>query len=285
MGKKETFNQRIAELVGELDLEWFLKMKEAFVSHENYDESRKEIYKENTWHSPNYWYDENGDQNFEDYVEQGDVVKIDLRKYCSSWLPISMDNYWGLWAIENSRGSGPYSGIPMLVLEEAIEFLKGVQSPLEISKVIVLVGEDISDCVRKTLDGVAKEDDFANVLMDFRDETIKLLHTNFSRFLELDELIQKYEDKLEFNLQQEELAALLFILNKAGFLNTKNFDHSPFIPFCVKYFRFKKKDEYVKIKNKETFADKYREIIRLDSGLGLLKVKEKLDETIKDLEN
>ena len=53
------------------------------------------------------------------------------------------------------------------------------------------------------------------------------------------DIAEAYQDKLEFNLKQDELAALLYILYKAGFIHTPAGDHSSYLNFCKNHFHFK----------------------------------------------
>lgn len=92
----------------------------------------------------------------------------------------------------------------------------------------------------------------------------------------------EYQDKLEFNLKQEELAALLFIINKSGFLRTIDYNDTSFLKFCSNYFYFKKKDAYCRPSSLKSFSDKYREYLRGDySTVAYEKVRRQLLETLK----
>lgn len=89
--------------------------------------------------------------------------------------------------------------------------------------------------------------------------------------------------KLEFNLKQEELAGLLFILNKSNFLNTIDFNDTEFLKFCQQFFYFKFKDGFKRPSTPKSFIDKYREFLRDENSGTLKQLKDKLQKTLREI--
>ena len=80
------FHEKIQESIQRLDMAWFEKKKREFVTHRMYDPVKELIFINITrWDlmSNDPEYDEG------ELVELGEVIQIDLRSYCSRYLPHS----------------------------------------------------------------------------------------------------------------------------------------------------------------------------------------------------
>ena len=109
------------------------------------------------------------------------------------------------------------------------------------------------------------------------------LYRHYEKTLTVYELTRSFSDKLDFDISQEEMVSLLYILADAGILKTKAKYEYLFIPFCFKYFTVIKKGASVRLTNEKTFTESYRRILRDEGGNGLIKIKKKLEPVLKGI--
>ena len=127
------------------------------------------------------------------------------------------------------------------------------------------------------------DSEYEGVLDYFQNKFLIMLGIKFGAISKQIDLVTYYEEKLEFNLTQEQLAALLLILNKAGFLNTVNFNDTEFLRFCQQFFFFKKAGNYKRPTSLKSLRDKYREFLRNENITSMEKVKQMLEKVLKEI--
>ena len=276
----------IKEETSKLNTTWFNKKLSAFKLEKRYDKSKAKIIIVNTGSSFNDNLLEFG-ESIEDLPDQEVICEtryeIDIIDYCSLYLPIDDITCWGEFAYEDIRSSN-YREVSSIIASRVKKFIVKTNSQdLEFiyqleSNIIKTLSDDI-----KLLTSGSPPIEFTEVLSNFLKSCCSDLSTKLKVYRSLHHFKSNFIDKLEFNLQQEELVALLYILNKSEFFNTLNYNDVSFMKFCSRYFQFRKGDAYQAPKSSNVYAEKYREIVRGTSGNGLKKVLATLKKTIKDL--
>ena len=276
----------IKEETSKLNTTWFNKKLSAFKLEKRYDKSKAKIIIVNTGSSFNDNLLEFG-ESIEDLPDQEVIFEtryeIDIIDYCSLYLPIDDITCWGEFAYEDIRSSN-YREVSSIIASRVKKFIVKTNSQdLEFiyqleSNIIKTLSDDI-----KLLTSGSPPIEFTEVLSNFLKSCCSDLSTKLKVYRSLHHFKSNFIDKLEFNLQQEELVALLYILNKSEFFNTLNYNDVSFMKFCSRYFQFRKGDAYQAPKSSNVYAEKYREIVRGTSGNGLKKVLATLKKTIKDL--
>ena len=264
----------INDLILELNEEWFKAKKEAFQKEPNYVNERIIIV-----------------ETLIDFEEEGEEIKrietkneneIDLNEYC--WN----GNFPGSREEEMERSEDAHYKLPQNGNYYALKILSFVKistedfiEPKAINSFIVSVIGSVKSKILELLSD--KEDrEYESSLEYFFLHLRKLISKNYSHIKRQVDLIG-HTEYLDFNLKQEELAAVLFIMNKAGFINSLNYNDDSFINFCSQYFRFKFKDGYKLPTSSKTLKDKYKEFIRHENGKLLERIKKKLSDIIKEV--
>jgi hypothetical protein len=271
----DDFEDSISCEVEKLNYEWFLLKETNFQKDIRFDIKKGIIYHIiKTQSSINDKLDEDGTPYTDTYEETEEEVRIDLQKYCRCYLPIDEATSWGTFEFDELFSNNTLEvawDISNMLYKFCFSNTDVVAKHKMISVTLELIEKKIKDQLL-----THDSDIYKSVMSDFLNHCSYYIHEKFSQDLAVYFSIDKKEDKLEFNLQQEELASLLYIINSAGLINTIDYNDTSFLRFCTQYFYFKKKNSYQKATSIKTLTDKYREIIRETEGSGLRKIKKKL---------
>ncbi|QEC68748.1 hypothetical protein FRZ67_16080 [Panacibacter ginsenosidivorans] len=263
----------VSEWVSELNNQWFLEKQKTFGEEWIYDKKKGKIYEV----FPNSDYYEDEDEWKE--INRDIIIDIDFIQYCwDSYFKQSFseqDLSDKVIPVDTRKIS---NRILNFIITHTIDFTE----PTAINNLIIEVIETIRNAMKQLLIGNSDEV-YDKVLDIFFFNTRKEISRRFGHIKQEVELIDDYKYRLEFDLNQEQLAALLFILNKAELLNTLNVNDTSFLHFCQQFFYFKFKDDYKHPNSFRTISDKYNEC---KGGLNIKNVdfvKEKLNKALKDL--
>jgi hypothetical protein len=277
-----------------LDEKWFIKKKAEFKGHEFYDGTSDKIriivdsvsYNQEVFfdaEEEEYYVGDNTDEKI--YVQ--DIHEFNLVQYCGAYLPIDELTDWGTFAFEdcNSNNFREVSFIIASKIQKYVSELKSngiIEGIREIIKIRFHFQEKISEII-ELLVKETENVEYKTTMNHFLISCIYELEDKIKIDKTLFNLTYPSDDKLEFNLQQEELAALLYILNRAQVFNTSNYNDTSILKFCARYFYFKKKGEYQAPTSEKAFSDKYRENMRDTAGKGLEKIIARLKATLQEL--
>ena len=277
----------IKEETSKINTTWFDKKLSAFKLEKGYDKSKEKIIIVNRDISFGFSNDSFLIESIDDLPNQEEiferVYEIDIIDYCSLYLPIDEITYWGVFAFEDIRSSN-YREVSGIIASHVKKFIvtNNIQDLDLIYQLETTIIKTLSDDIKLLTSG-SPPIGFTEVLSNFLKSCCLDLDEQLKVHKSLHDLKFNFIDKLEFNLQQEELVALLYILNKSEFFNTLNYTDVSFMKFCSRYFQFRKGDAYQAPKSSKVYAEKYHEIKRGTNGNGLKKVVETLKKTIKDL--
>jgi len=268
-----------------LDQKWFVSKEAQFMKEKFYDKASGSIKIVVEDGSYNYDVDEEGESYpTNEFIDTSYTIKIDLRRYCSLYLPLDGITNWGDYSSDSSSSNPNTKDFSHEILAELKLLLRDCNDVVLINKVISVTLDSVSEVIKKNIEKyVGTGDTYKNVLSDFLIHCSGLVHREFSKFETILQLSDSFEDKLEFKLQQEELVSLLYVLNKAGMINSKNEYDKEFLRFCINHFKFQKKAEFVSPKDWKTFSGKYQEILNEENGKGLEKIKERLIKILNEI--
>lgn len=283
----------IKEHVSKLDLKWFEKKESEFKRNNEYSYEKDAIFIIDVQGYPIY-----GDEEEEiiGYEKQEIPHQFNFKEYCSCYLPICDATHWGSYAADfydsKGRPAGKSNNIDELtydLVKEIADFLKGEADVTIVHKFIA-----------KELDNIEREIKLQKTLLDNEiynsvlDDYLKLctykLYKRFEKELTRYNETEDYVGRLEFNLNQSELLSLLFLIQRAGFLNIT--DNAPLLRFCNDHFLYKaENNQFVKPTNVIALSKQYSKITtsqapgsKQDLSInGLTHVSNKLGAIIKNL--
>lgn len=284
----ENYYETISEFVLKLNYEWFLAKENKFKMEFYYNKEKERIYHIEKQISPNYNYEpEIGKEVFLDNEEIENIIDIDLRQYCSCYLPISEITYWGIWEYDNFQTqpvpSNNIDEVAYNLVKEISMLSEGLNDIVAISEFVTKTIYSIDEELKKLIKASPANDIYTGVLADFLKICSSRLYRKNEQALTVHELTRDFSDKLDFNITQEEMVSLLYILAESEILKTPTKYEYHFIPFCFKYFTVRKKSVAVRLTNEKTFTEAYRRILRDLNGNGLFKIKIKLEPILKKI--
>jgi len=227
----------IEQLVLQLNSSWFESKKEWFVKETFYSKNHERIFEE--WEEPNWVWDDETNIVIE-LPPHNFVIYKNFNEYCWNGY------YWqGLYEHEEEIAELPTnaSRIADGILSEIAIVLKGIVE-VKVNHKIILNSIDTISNALEDLQSVNSSEEYLEFLTFFLFKTKQKISKEYGHFKRAYDISESYKDKLDFNLKQDELAALLYILFKAEFINTPSGDTSLYLNFCKNYFHFKnqKKD-------------------------------------------
>jgi len=276
----EILFEKINNEVTQLSYEWFLEKKKLFENEPFFDKSLGKVYDVIT---DKYFFTEDDGKIFE--TEREIVIDRDLTHYCwnsNFYGSIQRDsiNYPDESIINTPIDANVISSTILgLITEEASHYTEIKATHTLLTKTYSHLKTFTNELTKTNTDSL-----YLMAISYFREQFQLQLVKAFDYTLKQIDLLDTQVDKLEFNLGQEELAALLFILNKCEFFNTANIYDTSFLRFCRDYFYFKKGDIYKQPSSSKSFTDKYREFLRLENSTAAMNhIKKKLQDTLRDL--
>jgi len=244
MYSSESFFDLIKEHVSKLNDKWFLGKQSAFMKHPNYDGEHNVIsipVKDYEEHDP--VYDKEGEIVSSRIVDASYTIKIDLRRYCHCYFPIDEITNWGDAPVEDfisSQKVTPSNNIDEFareIVSVISHFLKPDSDNVEVYKFVSTV-LDLIEKELKLLKGLHQENGiYDGILDDFLRKCTSIAFGKYGRELTFYKVANDYTPKLEFTLDQNQLLALIFILQRAGFFNYSEI--TPILRFVLDHFLYK----------------------------------------------
>ncbi len=260
----------IREEILKLNHKWFSERLKKFQTHKNFDSESDKI---KIFVKAGY-QDENGEMIDDSWPEI-----IDLNTFCECYLPLDESNNFGLFPFEP--------------LEEQESNFKEVSD--RISKIVKKSLEEVRELRTKELavhhfrnfifEEVKKlkvegDHKYSLALEHFYSLCSQGLSSTFEN-VEFFSSLERKTDYLKFDLQQEELVALIWIINEAGLFASKDERPKYFLEFAYQHFKFSKKGKYQSPTSLRILEEKFNEIIRDTAGNGFSKVKQKLQRVLQ----
>ncbi|MBP9213702.1 MAG: hypothetical protein KBF36_04025 [Chitinophagaceae bacterium] len=264
----------INEVVSSLNYSWFLKKKEFFLKESFYDAKADEI----TFEISNPNFNPKEPEEEKEYFE----IKFDLNEYC--WVSY----FEGCLHSALGETHEWYYEIPDDAKEAAnkvVDFISFSTSKYTETKAIHKFILKVIDTITEELKSLNSSTDdivYSNFLIYFSSKTRKEISKKFGHIAQQISFLES-SDYLEFNLTQDQLAALLLILNKAGFINSTDFNDTRFLHFCAAHFKFKIKGTYKTPNDFKALSKKYSAIKNDDNTKAIPEVVTRLKNAFKEL--
>jgi hypothetical protein len=274
---------QIAGKVLVLNKEWFDSKKSFFQKEIFYNKEKERIFEI----IPNTTYHQISNSEVNE-ISNDIIMDIDLLKYCWDSYFDSSFKFLVYQEMESNGGNASLllpidsKEVADEIFSEIITFTKGFTDVKATYNFII----SVLDGIKENYSILMKEnnnDEYEGALDYFFHQLLKSIGSKFVAIQRQIELVSYYEEKLEFNLKQEQLAALLLILNKAGVFNTKDYNDTGFLKFCQQFFYFKFKKSYKRPSSFKSLSDKYREFLRNENTKSLEEVKEKLQKILNEI--
>lgn len=233
----------VRKSVLELNPEWFLQKKQAFEGETFYLKRLNKIYEK--IRIDNYIFDEGKEIDASRDIE----IDIDLNQYCwSDYYPECRSSHPQVEELLPINASYISNEIVRLV-EKTLDGVADIKaSYATIMTVVSTVKEAIIELIRNK-NGADVE--YSEALNHFFKNFKGKLSTKYGYIKRVHDLSADYSPKLNFNINQNQLAALLFILNEAEmFINITSAD-TDFINFCKEHFTFKHRTKHTQEKPTE----------------------------------
>lgn len=240
----EMVRETIAKYIYKIDEKWFLEKEKEFKAHPQYDKAEEVII------IPVKDYIEIVVEVDDDGFPTKSVIednsydeKINLQQYCALYLPIDELTFFGAFPIDQHTTKdkiSPSKNIDECARELIIELssvLKADSSNLETYKYISVVLNTIESELNLLKSKNSGNPVYISILDDFLYRCTSIIHRRYSRELTIFNLTSDHVGKLEFSLNQDQLLALLFILQRAGFFNYT--DNTSLLKFALHHFLYK----------------------------------------------
>lgn len=232
-----SLNEIIADCTSQLSYSWFKKKEIEFLAHKHYDHENHKLVFNKVSTCVNYEYDATGEISNGNDLETFVTHSFSISDYCASYLPIDEINGWGVFDIDHFNSSKNIRDFAKQLVNETKGFVQESTDNVTvfrfINAVLALVEDDLSLLKKKFQDDA----DYISILDRFYKQCIAEFHIVFGKELILYNALAENEDKLHFNLTQEQLMGLIYILQRADcFTYTDNI----FIQkFCLNHFMYK----------------------------------------------
>lgn len=260
MHNTDSYDDLIASHVQKLNLTWFEAKTQAFKAYEEYNSNSNSIYILHSTFSPEEQQEnEEGALMYSGLIESVTEIEISLRRYCACYLPLDEITYWGAYPydIENPKPSKNIKEVASSLIRGITEYLVNVHDLVKISE---FISQSLARIHERLLTmEVSPSDDitYRAVLNDFLKECSDSLYRKYQKELTVINATEIVKDKVLFNLNLQELASLIFILNKTEIIPRQ--ENPLLLEFCQKYFHFHLAGGYKLPTTLATFMKKYRE--------------------------
>lgn len=240
----EMVRETIAEYINKIDEKWFLEKEEEFKKHSNYDIAEDLIIiPVKDYIEIVHEVDDDGFPTKSEIEDNSYDEKINLRQYCGLYLPIDELTGWGAFPVDEYTSQSkvpPSNNIDEYASElitELSSVLKADSSNVETFKFISVVLDTIESELNLLKSKNKGNTVYISILDDFLYRCTSIIHRRYSRELTIINLTSDHVGKLEFSLNQDQLLALLFILQRAGFFNYT--DNTSLLRFALDHFLYK----------------------------------------------
>src|SRR6266542_1255732 len=168
----DKYYEIINEFVLKLNYDWFLKKETKFRKEFYYKVDKGRIYHIDFQRIPNYDYDsETGEEILLGYEEIQNIIDIDLRSYCSCYLPIDEITDWGTWKYydddNRSASSNNIDENANGLVNEIAQFTAGLNDVVAISDFVSKTIYSIDEKINRLKEASHGNDIYAIVLADF----------------------------------------------------------------------------------------------------------------------
>lgn len=268
----------VLKLTNILDHNWFCDKLKYFSEEPFYNASQSKIF--DIIPMKEMYMD--GEQLFEDSYDI--VIDKTLSDYC--WD----DFFYG----SLSKSMAEYETPPPLtlpinsksvayaIIEYIDETTKKFRTPKAIYSFVSITISEIKNAL-EDLYSQAHNQNYKEALDFFYEKTLEILNERYSIINDEVKILNEGKDKLEFNLSQEKMVALLYLLNRAGVFNTYNYNDREFLKFCCQYFYFFHNGTYKQPKSYTILTNKYGEFINGENNGNLNDVIAQIQEAIKEI--
>lgn len=242
----ENFSEIIKDHISKLSYDWFLQKEIKFKAHKRYDSISDIINIPVSAYEVENEYDNSSNLITSQKIDASYNIKIDLRRYCRLYFPIEEMTNWGEHPInafdpriENSKCDNIDEYATQLI-DEIAPFLKPDSDNLNVFKFVSKVITSIETELQILSATQTHSSKYIDVLNDFHRLCAAKIHKLFQHEITSYNLTADHKSKLEFNLSQDQLMALIFIIQRAGFF--KYTGNTPFLQFCFEHFLYKGED-------------------------------------------
>lgn len=227
----------IEQIISKLDAEWFAAVKAEFEGSPFYDSKSKTI-GDAIKEYPLYWDAQTGKED-EEKSKKPVTVKFhaELPEYSWNGLPNRFLNM--------SEDDEPvFKGKSFLhdVTEIVGQLLNEASGIYEKQRVVLAVKQSIND-EAEVLKSKVKDADYHTIIDYCISQLIHFLSQKYWSVQAAHNTISEFEEKLLFNMNQNELALLLTVLSRADFIHGGIEKESAARHFFSKYFHFKNQKE------------------------------------------
>lgn len=223
------FVLNIKDILSKYNYDWYLEMKRLFVNDISYSAKKGMI--DDIDESTTSYYD----SDIEDYIEEKVVhtIKYTFNEFCwnynnPKYIQEEFQDYYPIDTFFFNASNKIISIIKSLLNE--------IGSVHEKDKLIEGVIILISDEFERLSEG--KEKSYGELLNYLLDRIRKQFGVNFIAIKDINLFIHQYQDKLVFNINQEELGYLIIKLIDADILKVVKANESDIKKFAAKYFYF-----------------------------------------------
>ena len=290
---KPVLTEIIQYYVAKLDRPWFEMKELEFRKEKAYIEDEDIICIIDIKGHPNYGENE----ELIGYEETEDIYKYSFSKYCACHLPICEITDWGCspaWYFDSASGyveekSNNIDEIAGELVNDLARFLTGEADVVVIHKFISRQLENIEIAIGEQKK-ILNNDLYESVLDDLLKLCTYKLYKRYEKQLIRYNEITSYEAGLKFELNQNELLSLLFLIQRAGFLTYAS--QNELLQFCYNHFLYKNENGVsVRPTSLKTLQKKYSNINASQAPTskqdlfvtGLSTVSQKLNDVIKNL--
>jgi hypothetical protein len=267
---------KIEELVSQLDYSWYNQKKYFFEKETFYIPKYGKICEE----MPDYRQD--WDEENQCSIERPNIViDIDFKEYCwSSYYPGCLNgSEYTIETLPIDSGN-----VCASVLAEVKELVNELRTDDLRHNVLMIARDTLIDNIEQLQALQADDTEYKDILSHFLHEARMAIHKEFRAFKEAYFASKDYKHKLVFNLNQDELAALLNILFKAEFFYQSDVADNMFLDFARKHFHFPNQRQKGKITLARGLDKKFREAQGIDYSIKARQtVIDRLKKAIKDL--
>jgi hypothetical protein len=235
---KENLEAIIEESVSKLTYAWYSQKLKSFLDHPSYDSGREEIIIKDIQTSPEYDYDDEGNQILLGNIITENIYKFNQLKFYESYLPLDSLTYWGSFPAEdNFQGENPSQNIEEfshVLLDEVSNIAEDISDIKAVHSFVQRVLNLISEKLEHLKTAHPEELNYIKVLDRYSELCVVKFYDKYSREIFMFEGMNAISNRLEFSLSQDQLVSLVYIIQRAGLFNYTN--NSPIFKFVLDYF-------------------------------------------------
>jgi hypothetical protein len=262
----------VENIVLQLSKDWYIQKRASFVNHNFYDKNLDKLYDK--------FIIVDDERNPEEPVEIEHGIDVDIIKYC--WFDSSYGTFENPMAYPEDLAVNSYT-----IAEKIVSLINAtINENIDNSskyKVILHVINTVQTQIEILSNDNKLDEEYIAILDDFSSRFSARVNKKYRQIFNVYALTNEYgtQDQLKFDLNQEELASLMYILYIADMIHCPNINDTRFLHFCQNHFYYKHRTKKTHVKA-NLIMNKFNDV---NSGLNMSlgKVIKKIKETIKDL--